>query len=273
MKSPGRLRRGRAQRGEEGDVADEQRLGQVAAALQADLLARVKALGLAHIGQRPPERPAAVGQGDLEAAEAVSLGVVSIAALLISGYAMLFLRFGGFAGAAPHINVMQLTGIAMILLFLHLFFAPWRRFSRAVETGALQDAGAALNQIVASWRSIWCSVCWTVAVGASGRFWARACRPGSRRVKAWNPSLGSSRAYLVICAFAYFGNRQFMYFPDPPRIPPAEAGLDGVEEIELAAADAATLVAWHAPPKDGKPTLLYFHGNAANAANRAPKIE
>ena len=80
-------------------------------------------------------------------------------------------------------------------------------------------------------------------------------------------------AYLVICAFAYFGNRQFMYFPDPARIPPAEAGLDGVEEIELAAADAATLVAWHAPPKDGKPTLLYFHGNAANAANRAPKIE
>ncbi len=80
-------------------------------------------------------------------------------------------------------------------------------------------------------------------------------------------------AYTVICAAAYFGNRQLMYFPDPARIPPAEAGLDGVEEIELAAADGTTLVAWHAPPQDGKPTLLYFHGNAANAANRAPKIE
>jgi hypothetical protein len=79
-------------------------------------------------------------------------------------------------------------------------------------------------------------------------------------------------AYLVICAAAYFGHRQFMYFPDPARISPAEAGLDGVEEIELAAADGTALVAWYAPATDGKPTILYFHGNAANAANRAPKI-
>jgi hypothetical protein len=34
--------------------------------------------------------------------------------------------------------------------------------------------------------------------------------------------------YLAICALAYFGHRAFMYFPDPARIPPAEAGLDGV---------------------------------------------
>jgi hypothetical protein len=80
-------------------------------------------------------------------------------------------------------------------------------------------------------------------------------------------------AYLVICAAAYFGNRQYMYFPDPTRTTPTEAGLDGVKEIELASADGTTLIAWHAPAKDGKPTILYFHGNAANAANRAPKIE
>jgi len=79
-------------------------------------------------------------------------------------------------------------------------------------------------------------------------------------------------AYLVLCAAAYFGNRLFMYLPDPARVPPAEAGLEGVAEIELAAADGTKLVAWYAPPQNGKPTLLYFHGNAANAANRAPKI-
>jgi fermentation-respiration switch protein FrsA (DUF1100 family) len=78
--------------------------------------------------------------------------------------------------------------------------------------------------------------------------------------------------YLAICAAAYFGNRMFIYFPDPARIPPAAAGLSGVEEIEFAAADGTPLVAWYAPAKDGKPTILYFHGNAANAANRAPKI-
>ena len=79
--------------------------------------------------------------------------------------------------------------------------------------------------------------------------------------------------YAAICAAAYFGNRLFMYLPDPTRVAPAEAGLDGVKELEIAVADGVTLIAWYAPAKDDKPTLLYFHGNAANAANRAPRIE
>ena len=33
------------------------------------------------------------------------------------------------------------------------------------------------------------------------------------------------------------------------------------------------LTAWQAPAKDDKPTILYFHGNGANAASRAPKIQ
>ena len=79
--------------------------------------------------------------------------------------------------------------------------------------------------------------------------------------------------YAVICVGAYFGNRQFMYFPDPTRIAPTEAGLESVEEIEIAGTDGVVLVAWHAPAKEDQPTVLYFHGNAANAANRVPKIE
>src|SRR5262245_4145002 len=41
----------------------------------------------------------------------------SIVVLLVSGYAMLFLRFGGFQTAPVYVNVMQLTGIVMMLLF------------------------------------------------------------------------------------------------------------------------------------------------------------
>jgi uncharacterized membrane protein len=95
----------------------------------------------------------------------------SIAVLLASGYAMLFLRFGGFAGAGLHIHVMQVTGILMMALFLHLFFAPWRRFSRAVETGAFQDAAASLDRIrrIVAINLVLGIV--TVAIGASGRFW------------------------------------------------------------------------------------------------------
>ena len=96
----------------------------------------------------------------------------SIAVLLISGYSILFLRFGGFQAAPPHIHVMQATGILMMLLFLHLYFAPWRRFSRAVETGVLQDAAASLNQIrrIVATNLVLGLV--TVAAGASGRFWS-----------------------------------------------------------------------------------------------------
>ena len=79
--------------------------------------------------------------------------------------------------------------------------------------------------------------------------------------------------YAVICVVAYFGNRRFMYFPDPARTPPAEAGLDSIEEVEIATSDGVTLVAWQAPSKAVKPTILYFHGNGANAANRVSKID
>jgi uncharacterized membrane protein len=96
----------------------------------------------------------------------------SIAVLLGTGYAMLFLRFGGFKGAGSHIHVMQATGILMMLLFLHLFFAPWRRFSRAVEAGNLESAAASLNRIrrIVAINLVLGLI--TIAAGASGRFWA-----------------------------------------------------------------------------------------------------
>ena len=95
---------------------------------------------------------------------------------------------------------------------------------------------------------------------------------GSFRQAIMELILWLAMLYAVICAVAYFGNRAFMYFPDPARVAPAEAGLDGIEEIEIAAADGTTLITWHAPAKEDKPTVLYFHGNGANAANRAPRI-
>ena len=96
----------------------------------------------------------------------------SIAVLLASGYAMLFLRFGGFKGAGLHIHVMQATGIVMMLLFLHLFFAPWRRFSRAVKAGNFDSAAVSLNQIrrIVAINLVLGVI--TIAAGASGRFWA-----------------------------------------------------------------------------------------------------
>jgi uncharacterized membrane protein len=97
---------------------------------------------------------------------------LSIALLLVSGYAMLFLRFGGFGRAGPHVHVMQVTGILMMLLFFHLFFVPWRRFSHAVETAAFPEAAKALNQIRRIVAINLVLGLLTVTVGASGRFWS-----------------------------------------------------------------------------------------------------
>ena len=47
----------------------------------------------------------------------------------------------------------------------------------------------------------------------------------------------------------------------------------GLKEIELQTGDGETLVAWYAKAKGATPTILYFHGNAGNAASRASKIE
>ena len=91
--------------------------------------------------------------------------------LLVSGYGMIFLYLGGFAGAGLFIHIMQGIGIVMMLLFLHLFFAPWRRFSRAVESEAFPEAATELGQIRRIVAVNLVLGLATIIVGASGRFW------------------------------------------------------------------------------------------------------
>lgn len=95
----------------------------------------------------------------------------SIIALLASGYGMIFLYFGGFAGAGLYIHVMQATGIVMMLLFGHLFFGPWRRFSDAVDGEHFPEAAKHLNPIrhIVAVNLVLGLI--TIIVGASGRVW------------------------------------------------------------------------------------------------------
>ncbi len=96
---------------------------------------------------------------------------IAIVVLLGSGYAMLGKYFGGFAAAPLYINVMQGLGILMVLLYLHLYFAPWKRLRTALDQGALPDAAKALNQIrqiVAINLALGIII---VIVGGTGRYW------------------------------------------------------------------------------------------------------
>jgi uncharacterized membrane protein len=58
---------------------------------------------------------------------------ISIATLLVTGYGVLLLGFrGGFAGGPTHVDIMQLTGLVMMVLYTQLFFGPWQGFKRAL---------------------------------------------------------------------------------------------------------------------------------------------
>jgi uncharacterized membrane protein len=46
-----------------------------------------------------------------------------------------------------YIHIMQGLGWLMILIYMHLFFAPFRRFKEAVITEQWPEAGKRLNQI------------------------------------------------------------------------------------------------------------------------------
>ena len=72
---------------------------------------------------------------------------ISVIVILASGYWMLFNYFGGFTGAGIHIHIMHGGGIIMVLIYLHVFFAPYRRLRQAVIVQDYPLAGAQLNQI------------------------------------------------------------------------------------------------------------------------------
>ncbi len=73
--------------------------------------------------------------------------LASIAVLLVSGYWMAFALFGGFAALPIYVNLMQGIGWLMILIFLHVYFVPYRRLGRLIDAGDLPLAGRQLNQI------------------------------------------------------------------------------------------------------------------------------
>ena len=71
----------------------------------------------------------------------------SVILLPATGYFMILTGYGGFQDLPAAYHLMQAIGWLMIALFLHLWFAPYRRFRRAVEAGEFPEAGKQLNQI------------------------------------------------------------------------------------------------------------------------------
>jgi uncharacterized membrane protein len=69
---------------------------------------------------------------------------LSIIVILVTGYWMLFGYFGGFANAGFHIHLMHGGGIVMVLIYLHVFFSPYRKLRHAV---IVQDHAEGASQL------------------------------------------------------------------------------------------------------------------------------
>jgi uncharacterized membrane protein len=72
---------------------------------------------------------------------------VAVLLLLVTGYWMIFAAFGGFTRVGVYVHIMQALGIIMIMIYLHIFFALYRRMKLALITHDFIEAGKRLGQI------------------------------------------------------------------------------------------------------------------------------
>ena len=124
-------------------------------------------------------RPVAAGQLEPPARLTLWAGVfarffpwvfAAIAVILVTGLWMVYSVSGGFSAAALYINLMFWLGIVMMLIFFHVYFAPYRRLRAAVAQEDWPTGGSKLAQIhmLVGINTLLGLV--VIAIGAGGRF-------------------------------------------------------------------------------------------------------
>lgn len=78
--------------------------------------------------------------------------------------------------------------------------------------------------------------------------------------------------YLAINLLMYLQQRNLQYSPTRKGLNPHSVGLFGVTQESLVTHDGEDLVAWHAAAQPGKPTILFFHGNAGEIGDRSARM-
>ncbi len=79
-------------------------------------------------------------------------------------------------------------------------------------------------------------------------------------------------AYVAIVLFMYVQQRSLQYFPGRAGTAPLSLGLAGVTEERVTTPDGETIVLWHAAAQPGMPTILFFHGNGGELADRRERM-
>ena len=87
----------------------------------------------------------------------------------------------------------------------------------------------------------------------------------------WSLASLAAAYVLTIVGLAAF-QRRLQYFPDRRLTELAQTGMSGGDELRLTTADGETLVAWYFPAREGRPLILYLHGNAGALVDRIPRF-
>ena len=74
------------------------------------------------------------------------------------------------AGAGLHIHLMQGLGIVMMVLYFHVYFAPFRRLKQAVANQDPQEGGRQVGQIRKLVGTNLILGLIVVVIGAGGRY-------------------------------------------------------------------------------------------------------
>lgn len=80
-------------------------------------------------------------------------------------------------------------------------------------------------------------------------------------------------AYCSLLGLLYVAQRSLMYFPETVRTAPAAVGFAQAKEALLDSADGARVVVWDVSPREGKPVILYLHGNGGALRHRISKFQ
>ncbi len=80
-------------------------------------------------------------------------------------------------------------------------------------------------------------------------------------------------AYLGLVLALYVFQRKLQYHPFKDQIAPTFYNLTEVHQVSFDTKDGESIQAWYGPSKGGRPTVLYFHGNAEAIQHRWERVK
>jgi uncharacterized membrane protein len=71
----------------------------------------------------------------------------AIVVMFVTGYLLVMRSYGSMAASPPELHAMVGGGVLMTLIFLYVFFVPWKAARAALEAGNAPAAAAAFGRI------------------------------------------------------------------------------------------------------------------------------